>query len=175
MRHHSVVVGVAVIFLTGALWYFWPEADIASRDSGHPTQSKTSGSTATSGSVVSNDASANTHEVSHLADGLNAPAGTIAADLQIVADLFEAFRSNFLHSGNPVGENAEITAALSGKNSLRLAIIPPNHPAIDSRGQLCDRWSTPYFFHQLSGSQMEIRSAGADRKFGSADDILFEP
>jgi hypothetical protein len=113
--------------------------------------------------------------VSHLADALNALTGTIQADLHIVADILESFRSNFPYAGNPVGDNAEITAALTGANVLKLALVPKNHPAIDSRGQLCDRWGTPFFFHQLSGTQMEIRSAGPDRKFGSDDDVIYEP
>ena len=34
------------------------------------------------------------------------------------------------------------------------------------------RWNTPYFFHQISGKQMEIHSAGPDRVRGTADDVV---
>ena len=114
-------------------------------------------------------------EVSHLADSLNAPAGDIRADLRIVADLLDAFRSNFPHDGNPVGDNAEITAALVGKNKFRFAFIAPNHPAIDARGELCDRWGTPFFFHAESGTHMTVRSAGPDKKIWTADDVVSSP
>jgi hypothetical protein len=114
-------------------------------------------------------------ERSHLADQLNAPSSDIQADLHIVAEVIEAFRSNFPHTGNPVGTNAEITAALSGKNKLRLAVIPPDHPAINRAGELCDRWGTPLFFHAESGTRMEIRSAGPDRKMWNDDDVVLNP
>lgn len=110
-----------------------------------------------------------------LAADLDAPSGTAAADLQILTEVFAAWRTNFPHDGNPVGENAEITAALMGKNRLKLALIPPGHRALNGDGELCDRWGTPYRFHQLSGTKMEIRSAGPDKKFGTGDDILLTP
>src|SRR4051794_19760856 len=53
---------------------------------------------------------------SDLARELNAPSSDIRADLRVVSDVLEAFRSNFPRDGNPVGSNAEITAALTGKN-----------------------------------------------------------
>jgi len=114
-------------------------------------------------------------QASHLADELNAPSGTLRHDLEILNELFVAWQTNFPHTGNPVGENAEITAALAGDNAVHYAFIPKNHPAINARGELCDRWGTPFRFHQLSGTQMEIRSAGPDRKFGTADDAGFSP
>jgi len=117
---------------------------------------------------------AGAEERSHLADGLNSPGGSSRSDLRLVDQVFIAYRSA-LHSGNPVGENAEITAALKGRNKLGYAFIPPDSPAINSKGELCDRWGTPYFFHQLSGEKMEIRSAGPDRKLWTADDEVLTP
>jgi hypothetical protein len=111
---------------------------------------------------------------SHLADALNSPTGTIQADVRIVSDIVEAFRTNFPRDGNPVGDNAEITAAMTGANKLHLALIPPKHPAIKN-GELCDRWGTPFFFHAESATKMEIRSAGPDRKMWTADDVVFTP
>jgi hypothetical protein len=110
-----------------------------------------------------------------IAAPLNAPDSTIARDLEVVQALFDAWRSNFPRDGNPVGENAEITAALMGANSLGLALIPQGHRAVNARGELCDRWGTPFRFHQLSGSQMEVRSAGPDRRFATDDDALWTP
>ncbi len=102
-----------------------------------------------------------TRSLLHLADRLNAPASDIASDLRLLNDIFVQYRSA-THGDNPVGENVEITAVLTGRNKLGFSFIPKDHPAINARGELCDRWGTPFFFHQLSGVQMEIRSAGPD-------------
>lgn len=113
--------------------------------------------------------------ISPIANELNAPGGSIQRDLQILNEVFVAWQTNFPRQGNPVGENQEITAALTGANGLHFAFVAPTHPAINARGELCDRWGTPFRFHQLSGTQMEIRSAGPDGRFGTADDVQFEP
>lgn len=110
-----------------------------------------------------------------LVGGLLDPVGSATRDLAIVAGVIEAWQANFPHQGNPVGENVEITAALTGRNPLKLALIPANHPAINRRGELCDRWTTPLFFHQISGTQMELRSAGPDRKLYTSDDLVWTP
>ncbi|MBI4622267.1 MAG: hypothetical protein HY736_03470 [Verrucomicrobia bacterium] len=114
-------------------------------------------------------------ERSNLADALNSPATDIRADLRLVSEILDTFRSNFPREGNPVGTNAEITAVLAGRNKLRLALIPPEHSAINRSGELCDRWGTPFFFHAESAARMEIRSAGPDKKMWTADDVVFSP
>ena len=110
-----------------------------------------------------------------IAAPLNAPGSTIARDLEIMSHVFEAWQSNFPQEGNPVGENAAITAALMGDNRLGFALIPKGHRAVNERGELCDRWGTPFRFHQLSGTKMEIQSAGPDRKFATDDDAVWTP
>lgn len=112
---------------------------------------------------------------SELLDGLNDPAGSISADLKLINEVFNAWLTNFPTAGIPIGNNQEITAALIGNNSLQFAFIPPDHPAINAQGELCDRWKTPFRFHVLGRQQMEIRSAGPDRKFGTADDAEWAP
>lgn len=112
---------------------------------------------------------------SPIAENLNAPTGTIRRDLEILHEVFAAWQTNFPHEGNPVGENAEIAAALTGKNKFSFAFIAPGHRALNANGELCDRWGTPFFFHALSGAQMEIRSAGPDKKLYTPDDVLSLP
>lgn len=105
---------------------------------------------------------------------LNDPELTAEDDLAILTTLLQEYRRHL--GGNPVGDNDEITAALRGGNSKRLACLPADTgDAIDSAGRLIDRWGTPYFFHALSGREMEILSAGPDREFRTADDIRGEP
>lgn len=111
---------------------------------------------------------------SELTIGLNSPNSDVRADLRQVNDIFMHYRSA-IHGDNPVGENADITAVLTGRNRLGFAFIPADCPAVNAEGELCDRWGTPYFFHQLSGDQMEIRSAGPDRKLWTDDDVVLTP
>lgn len=110
-----------------------------------------------------------------VAAALNDPGSTITRDLTLLNDLLSDWRLNFPNYGNPWGENSEITAALSGQNSLGLRLIPPNHPAINADGELADRWGTPFRFHALAGDRMELRSAGPDKRFGTPDDALLAP
>ena len=125
-------------------------------------------------SPAASNLSPNGEEPSHVADLLNSPTTDIHSDLRIVNELFDQFRSA-VHGPNPVGENAEIVAALTGKNKLGYAFLPPHHPAINAQGELVDRWGTPFFFHQLSSDQMQIRSAGPDHKMYTDDDEVMTP
>jgi hypothetical protein len=70
---------------------------------------------------------------------------------------------------NPVGSNAEITARLLGKNAGSRRYLP-NDAHINSKGELTDRWNEPLFFHQISATVMEIRSAGPDHVMWTEDD-----
>lgn len=73
---------------------------------------------------------------------------------------------------NPIGNNAEITKALTGNNPKQVRIPVPPGSAVNGEGEMCDIWGTPYFFHQLSARQMEIRSAGPDRELNTGDDVI---
>ena len=78
-----------------------------------------------------------------------------------------------MFGGNPVGTNPEITQALNGGNSKQARLINEESGLrINGRGELVDYWGTPFFFHQLSGTEMEIRSAGPDRRMWTADDLV---
>lgn len=75
--------------------------------------------------------------------------------------------------GNPVGNNAEITRALLGENPKQVNFISADAGLrVDTNGELIDAWGTPFFFHQLSASEMEIRSAGPDKIFFTLDDLI---
>jgi len=106
---------------------------------------------------------------------LNSPRFDLTHDLRLLNDLFTDWRLTFPGVGHPFGENAEITAALAGQNSLGIRLFPPDHPAINAAGELCDRWGTPFRFHALAADRMEVQSAGPDRKFATPDDGLITP
>lgn len=74
--------------------------------------------------------------------------------------------------GNPVGTNAEIVRELSGGDGNGAIYLPPDLKRLNDRGELIDEWGTPYFFHQESAKEMEIRSAGADRILWTTDDLV---
>jgi hypothetical protein len=62
------------------------------------------------------------------------------------------------------------TAALLGNNLKQIKLEVPAGSHLNGEGEMCDRWGTPYFFHQVSATEMEIRSAGPDRKMWTGDD-----
>ena len=72
---------------------------------------------------------------------------------------------------NPVGTNREITAAMDGGNSRQSRLLPADARR-NGKGELIDRWATPYFFHQLSKDDIEVRSAGPDRVMWTEDDVV---
>ena len=74
--------------------------------------------------------------------------------------------------GNPVGTNAEITSSLLGNNLKQVKIPLPDGATVNGTGEMCDPWGTPLFFHQQSGTKMEIRSAGPDRVMHTPDDVM---
>jgi hypothetical protein len=75
--------------------------------------------------------------------------------------------------GNPVGTNLEITRALAGDNPKQVNFLNPDDGLrVNADGELVDPWGTPYFFHQLSGTEMEIHSAGPDKKMWTDDDLV---
>lgn len=174
MRRFRLFLVVAA--LAAVAWLLWPKPtdliDSTALGSGaRPTASQN----LRTSSAKKSQTAVPPLEISHLADALNSPATDIREDLRLVSEILDNFRSNFPREGNPVGNNAEITAVLTGKNKLHLALVLPHHPAINADGELCDRWGTPFFFHAESSTRMEIRSAGPDKKMWSDDDVAFAP
>jgi hypothetical protein len=171
---------IAALALLAVALFIWQFRRAASPAPSLPT-STAAPTTGTAPSKIENPASKISAppptpvERLNLAAALNSPGTDIRADLRLVADVLDTFRTNFPQAGNPVGANAEITAALTGANRLRVAFLAPDHPAINRAGELCDRWGTPFFFHAESASKMEIRSAGPDKKMWTDDDVTFTP
>lgn len=106
-----------------------------------------------------------------LSAALNRVESSPEEDLQAVGQMLYFFRQGF--GENPVGQNEDVVAALTGQNPGRAAYLPKDSPSI-VEGRLVDRWGSPYWFHPVSGQHMEIRSAGPDRELFTPDD-LFEP
>lgn len=103
------------------------------------------------------------------AAGLYDPTESAHEDLAILDLLISDYRRCF--SENPVGENEEITACLTGRNPKGLVFLRSEYARLDGDGRLLDRWGTPYRFHALAGDRMEIHSAGPDREPHTVDDV----
>lgn len=93
-----------------------------------------------------------------------------ADELENVQFMVRGFRDAL--GENPVGNNLEITKALLGDNTRQVKMPLPVGSRLNDQGELTDRWGSPYFFHQLSAKEMEIRSAGPDRRMWTSDDLL---
>ena len=100
------------------------------------------------------------------------PEGTAKAaiDVDKVGLMFRDYRTRM--GENPTGTNAEIMRAVMGENPKQARLGPPEGQQLNGNGELVDRWGTPYFFHQMSRTDMEIRSAGPDRQMWTADDVV---
>jgi hypothetical protein len=78
-----------------------------------------------------------------------------------------------MFGGDPVGTNPEITRQLNGDNPRHINFIDAQAGmVINAKGELVDAWGTPYFFHQISGTEMEIHSAGPDKIMWTSDDLV---
>jgi hypothetical protein len=105
---------------------------------------------------------------STITDPSGLPPATV---LQNMAHAVRLYGSMF--GGNPVGSNAEITGALNGDNPKHARFLDAAQGLrMNDKGELIDSWGTPYFFHQLSGTLMEIHSAGPDKIMWTADDLV---
>jgi|SRR5665213_868066 len=114
---------------------------------------------------------------SHAASPNPAPAASEVQNLPPLTVLDKArvaiHNYNSAFGENPVGTNPEITAALMGKNPKQINFITPDSGLrVNGNGEMVDAYGTPFFFHQLSGQEMEIRSAGEDRKMWTFDDLV---
>ena len=186
MQNRRVFYAIALVVVAIAIWYLGrpnkpvqvaPTAPVPTRAPVFPTQSPSAIANLPPDSKPSIAAGASSAEDATF-EGiyqLNAPGKNIHDDLRLLGDLFSSWQVTYPRGGNPVGSNAEITRAFTGDNTFHLAMIPKHHPAINAAGELVDRWGTPFFFHQLSGTRMEIRSAGPDRRLYTPDDSVLSP
>ncbi|MDF1862618.1 MAG: type II secretion system protein GspG [Verrucomicrobiales bacterium] len=109
-------------------------------------------------------------EAVQIAESLHSPDSSIEEDLDFLEQILSIYRLSF--EQNPVaGDNQMVMEALLGGNPRNLVVFPSDHPAINAKGELLDRWGNPYFFHALSGTEMEIFSAGPDGVLNTADDV----
>lgn len=98
--------------------------------------------------------------------------GSPAEDRASLADLVLNYvQASPLDRRPALGTNEEFVHALTDHVALGDAALPSDHPAI-VKGRLVDRWGNPWFFHQEAADVIEVRSAGADGKLFTKDDVI---
>ncbi len=92
-------------------------------------------------------------------------------DVRSVTTILEEFRRAF--GAMPAGEfNDEIVRVLQGENPMGIAVLPKTHPNLNPKGELLDRYGTPFRFHPESAWSMTVRSAGPDKRMWTSDDAV---
>jgi hypothetical protein len=190
-----IVAATALILLAALLGYYWWRSSSGNQPSAAQTQASQDAAVANALSrqttditaiIASNFASVQpapetlpsaTAMISPARSGPPSPLQFTNFDPSIVLEnMSRAIRQyGAMFGGNPVGTNPEITRQLSGSNPKHINFI--NSEAgmrINENGELVDPWGTPYFFHQLSGTDMEIHSAGPDRIMWTSDDLVIK-
>ncbi len=109
------------------------------------------------------------HEKPGILAGLNDELGTIEQDLAIVDNLLFSYHS--VYHEFPYGENADWVKIFRGANPRRISFLSDSEGGLNEKDQLIDRWGTPFYFHRVSGSRIEIRSAGPDGLHWTEDDF----
>ena len=92
-------------------------------------------------------------------------------EAEVLFGFLQAYRGEF--GAFPTGnENAHFLNALAGANPAGRVIFPMQHPRVSAAGELLDAWGKPFHFHSIDRRQLEVRSAGADGEFYTADDLI---
>jgi hypothetical protein len=104
--------------------------------------------------------------------GYARPDTTPQHDLTLMARLMDNFTLIVKDAADrPLSANEDWASALRGVNPGHERFLPDQHVALNTQGQLVDRWGTPLHFHSLGDRRHEIRSAGPDKKLWTDDDL----
>jgi len=188
-----ITAATVLILVTGVLVYFWLHPPSQNQPAAGQTQASQDAAVAkalaaqgtnTAGIITSNFArvqSAPEGSDATASSSSPAPAGppsplqvTDIPPAIVLENMARAVRQfGAMFGGNPVGTNPEITSQLNGNNPKRINFINAGSGMrINENGELIDPWGTPYFFHQISGTDMEIHSAGPDKIMWTTDDLV---
>lgn len=165
---HALLALTGLALLVGA-WKFWPGPHSGTEA---PLPAPPSPGLATASSAIPATQSTPAPE-DNPAALLHRPDTPPEKDLAILQDLVQRYLTSMQRrAGPPLGDDADLVRVLTGRNALRLQLLPPDHPAISPEGRLLDRWGTPYHVHALSAQSFEFRSAGPDKRLFTQDDLV---
>jgi hypothetical protein len=161
LRNLAIAVAVALIVAL----ILTPGAKTSRR---HPEHQVAADAVATKSSTVAPNSLDRNRRLAPANDNTSAQsrAGEEDEDMIAAKESLRSYRSAV--GENPIGTNAEITKALAGGNARKARFTNPDLKI--KNGEIVDRWEHPLFFHQLSRTEMEIRSAGPDGIMWTKDD-----
>ncbi len=187
----TVSAVAALVIICAALYFLLNSRKSAPPDSDLPGQTASVNESSTSAASnsrnspsaasvpTSENAAQSPSDPQNLADkaGQYIPEGSPSSPLAAETVLQNVQRAIHQYSeafgGNPVGTNPEITSQLSGDNPKHMNFVTSEAGmTINADGAMVDSWGTPLFFHQISGSEMEIHSAGPDKVMWTSDDLV---
>lgn len=104
----------------------------------------------------------------------------VARDAELIWSFVEAAHSEYRHLDiSQLFNNTALTELLVGKPEVSRRQISNTHPVLGlnehKEPSLIDRWGTAYHIHFRSHQDLEVVSAGPDRRFATADDFRWPP
>ena len=162
------VVIVFVMLLTMMRWKFF-------KSSGKPAAAETI-ATNSAASITATPSAANTGKPLLLGETILLGYASTNLPPQNDLTLMSRLMGNSLlllksAANQPLSANEDWAALFRGQNAAHERFLPDSSVALNTQGQLIDRWGTPLFFHALGGKRHELRSAGPDGKLWTDDDI----
>ena len=191
--NRRLTAAAVLILITGVLVYFWLRPPSQNQSPASQTQASQDAavanalaaqSTNTAAIIASNFARVQSSpESSDSASTTPSPASagppsalqvTNIPPAIVLENMARAVRQfGTMFGGNPVGTNPEITSQLNGSNPKHINFIDAaSGMRINENGELIDPWGTPYFFQEISGTDMEILYAGRDYIMWTDDDLV---
>jgi len=72
----------------------------------------------------------------------------------------------------PDSDNKRLTAALRGDNARQIPFLSLSKSQLNADNEMIDLWGTPLKITFQGSSGIQVTSAGPDKVFGTADDIV---
>jgi hypothetical protein len=104
--------------------------------------------------------------------GNHVPAPNTKCRLELMGVKFALNGYQSKYTNYPTGNQAQIIASLCGENSLRYEFLDIHILQFNSNKECLDPWETPLKIEFSSTNSFVISSAGKDKIFGTADDII---
>ena len=93
------------------------------------------------------------------------------AEILNIATGIEKYRATYQEY--PSREIPALCKQLAGDNPQKLVLAAIKASSVNTNGELVDIWEMPYQIQFLQQTNFIIHSAGEDKIFGTADDIVF--
>lgn len=93
------------------------------------------------------------------------------SEISEIATGFEKYKTTY--QDYPSGNKFTLWKQLSGDNPQKIIFASIKASSINTNGDFVDPWETPFAINFPSTNSFVISSAGPDKIFGNADDIIF--